>query len=156
MGLGTCHMHDHETLKRAVSEAGYRMYDCASYYKNEEVVGKAIRELLAEKVITREELFVVSKVWVDEMDDVEAACKRSLLNLGIEYVDCYLVHWPVSVRKIEGSEAYERTNIPMHKIWADMEALVDIGLARSIGVSNFNAQLLWDVLSYARHKPVVN
>ena len=136
------------------------MYDCASYYKNEEVVGQAINELIeVDKVVTRDELFVVSKIWWDEMSDIEGACKRSLSKLGLDYLDCYLVHWPVAVNKIEkedGTVEYERNNIPMHKIWEQMEALVDKGMTKSIGVSNFNAQLLWDMLTYARHKPVVN
>jgi diketogulonate reductase-like aldo/keto reductase len=80
-GLGTCHMHDAQIIKKAVSEIGYRLYDCASYYKNEETVGQAIKELLDEKIVARDELFIISKAWFDELEDVEAACRRSLEKL---------------------------------------------------------------------------
>jgi len=77
------------------------MYDCASFYKNEHIVGKALDELLnQDKIVTREELFIISKVWWDEVDDVEAACWRSLKNLGLDYIDLYLVHWPIAIKVI--------------------------------------------------------
>ena len=73
------------------------------------------------------------------MEDVESACKRSLSRLSLEYVDLYLVHWPVAIRTIkdETSTKYEKIKIPIHKIWPQMESLVEKGLTRSIGVSNF-------------------
>jgi len=136
------------------------MFDNASFYKNEELVGGVLNELLNEdKSHKREDLFVISKVWWDEVEDCEAACRRSLAKLKVEYLDLYLVHWPIAMKKIEveGQEpTYERINIPMYKIWSQMEALVDKGLVKSIGVSNFNVQALWDMLSYARIKPVCN
>ena len=67
----------------------------------------------------------------------------------------YLVHWPIAVKDV-GDGKFERIKIPMYKIWAQMEALVDKGLVKSIGVSNFNVQLIWDMLSYARIPPAVN
>ena len=100
-GLGTCHMHDPQIIKKAVSELGYRLYDCASYYRNEETVGIAINELInVDKVVKREDLFIISKCWFDELEDVEAACKRSLEKLGVEYLDLYLVHWPFCMKEI--------------------------------------------------------
>jgi len=90
-------MHDSQIIKKSVTELGYRLYDCASYYKNEEVVGKALKEIFeVEKCVTRDEMYVISKVWWDEVEDVEAACKRSLAKLGLEYLDLYLVHWPLA------------------------------------------------------------
>ena len=74
---------------------------------------------------------------MDEVEDCEAACRRSLAKLGVEYVDLYLVHWPIAVKNL-GDGKYEKINIPMYKIWAQMEDLVDKGLVKSIGVSNFN------------------
>lgn len=156
-GLGTCHMHDSQTIKKAVSELGYRMYDCASYYKNEETVGEAIHELLKEGSVTRADLFVISKAWFDELEDVEAACRRSLEKLKVEQLDLYLVHWPFCMREVtqpDGTTKHEMVKIPMHKIWAQMESLVDKGLVRSIGLSNFNVQATWDILTYCRIKPV--
>lgn len=66
-------------IKQTASQMGYRMFDCASFYKNEELVGQALNELInVDKSVSREEMFIVSKVWWDEVEDVEAACKRSL------------------------------------------------------------------------------
>lgn len=106
-------------------------------------------------------MFIISKVWWNEVEDVEAACKRSLQKLNVDYLDLYLVHWPIAVEVVEpeqegGKPTYKRINLPMYKIWAQMEALVDQGLVKSIGVSNFNVQMLWDMLSYSRIKPVIN
>ena len=86
-------------------------------------------------------MFIVTKVWIDEVEDVESACRRSLGRLGLEYVDLYLLHWPISVREVpqeDGSASYEKLKIPIHKIWPQLESLFDKGLAKSIGVSNFN------------------
>ena len=96
------------------------MFDCASFYKNEELVGKALHELInVDKTVTREEMFIVSKVWWDEVEDVEAACKRSLQKLGLEYLDLYLVHWPIAIREVQenGATKFERVKMPMHKVW---------------------------------------
>ena len=161
-GLGTFAMTDGKAIKQSIVDYGYRMFDCASFYKNEELVGSVLNEVLnVDKTHTREEMFVISKVWWDEVEDVEAACRRSLKKLQVDYLDLYLVHWPIAVREVksadeEGGPQYEKIKIPMHKIWAQMEALVDKGLVRSIGISNFNLQLTWDLLNYARIRPACN
>ena len=159
-GLGTYGMDNKDTLKKAVSEQGYRMYDCASFYKNEAIVGQALEEILIkDQSVKRKDLFIISKVWWDEVDDVETACRRSLQKLGLEYLDLYLVHWPIALKTIQlenGEVGYEKLKLPMYKIWAQMESLVDKGLVRSIGTSNFNVQSLWDMLSYARIPPACN
>jgi 2,5-diketo-D-gluconate reductase A len=95
-GLGTFAMDNSEVIKTAIIDLGYRMLDCASFYKNEEMVGNALSEVLASSKVTREEMFIVSKVWWDEVEDVEAACKRSMQRLGVEYLDLYLIHWPIA------------------------------------------------------------
>jgi len=101
-GLGTCYLTDAEHIRISVTECGYRMLDCASCYKNEEVVGVAINGMLNGKnPIKREELYVVSKVWQDEGEDCESACRRSLANLQVDYLDMYLVHWPIALREIQ-------------------------------------------------------
>ena len=118
------------------------MYDCASFYKNEQIVGEALNEILVkDQSVKREDMFIISKVWWDEVEDVEAACKRSLQKLGLEYLDLYLVHWPIALKTIQlenGEVGYEKLKFPMYKIWAQMESLVDKGLVKSIGTSNFN------------------
>jgi len=157
-GLGTYDISDSEVMKKAASELGYRMYDCASYYKNEEVLGDAVTGILAEKTCTREELYIISKIWWDEVGDCEAACRRSLEKLKVDYIDLYLVHWPMAITVTGDGDNKKHTNarLPMHKIWPQMEALVEKGLVKSIGVSNFNVQSLWDLLAYAKIPPTVN
>ena len=96
-GLGTFSLKDPKLMEKAITTDGYRMLDCASYYKNEELVGEALGNCFNSGSVARDELFIVSKVWVDEVQDCEAACKRSLQKLGLEYLDLYLIHWPVAM-----------------------------------------------------------
>jgi len=107
------------------------------------VVGEGIKIFLdSHQNVTREDIFVVTKIWMDEVEDVDSACKRSLDRLGLDYVDLYLMHWTTAVRRLQEADAggiiNERINMPVHKVWPQMEALVDKGLTKSIGISNFN------------------
>lgn len=128
--------------------------DCASFYKNEEIVGEGIQRAISTGVVKREELFVVSKVWPTEMHDIEGALERTLGRLGLEYVDLYLLHWPVATQEEEGQVTFTRQ--PLHVRWAVMEGLVTQEKARSIGVSNHNVQLIADMLTYCQIRPAVN
>ena len=116
-------MHDAATIKAAAVDLGYKMFDCASFYKNEEVVGEVFNEMFnVEKTARREDVFIISKAWWDEVEDVEAACRRSLAKLRVDYVDLYLVHWPVAVRPLPpedkgGELKYQKIKLPMQKIW---------------------------------------
>ena len=156
-GLGTYHIEKAGVVYKAI-ELGYRMFDCASFYKNEEAVGAEFKQAFDAGLVKREDLFIVSKVWWDEVSDCDAAIKRSLKKLGVEYLDLYLVHWPIAVdvKEVDGKTTYERRRLPMYKVWEQMEALVDAGLTRSIGTSNFNLQMLWDMMAYCKHKPSCN
>jgi diketogulonate reductase-like aldo/keto reductase len=141
IGLGTDGIQDSEIIYKAIVDIGYRLIDTASRYKNEVAVGKGVNFALQSGKVSRKEMFVVTKVWIDEVEDVVAACRRSLGRLGLEYVDLYLLHWPIAVREDhqdDGSVTFEKLKIPIHKIWPQLESLVDYGLAKSIGVSNFN------------------
>jgi len=131
----------------AMNEAGYIHIDTASIYKNEEKVGEALKALFASGK-KREDIFVTTKIWHSDHNDAHAALKTSLTKLGLDYVDLYLVHWPIG--------GYADPACPLHKLWPQMEALVEQGLTKSIGVSNFNVQLLLDLLTYAKIKPVCN
>ena len=82
-------------------EIGYRLIDTASRYKNEEAVGEGIKQALESGKVKRDDLFVVTKVWIDEVEDVEGACRRSLARLGLDQVDLYLLHWPIAVREVK-------------------------------------------------------
>ncbi len=125
LGLGVYKATDDVELKQAISDAvsfGYRLIDTASFYKNEEGVGKGIQAL----DLPRENLFVTTKIWntAQRIGDIEDSFNRSLERLGLDYVDLYLIHWPVP-------GCFGNT-------WKVMEKLRADGMAKSIGVSNFS------------------
>ena len=108
-----------EKIVEAVLKMNYRMLDCASFYHNQKLVGEAW-STINQNGIKREDLFMVSKVWWDEVDDVENACRQTLKDLQLEYLDLYLVHWPIAMKTIkndDGTTSYERMKVPMHKVW---------------------------------------
>lgn len=112
--------------------AGYRLIDTASSYKNEEAVGSAIREAVLEGTVTREELFITTKAYIQEMgyDNLKEAFARSLSKLGLDYLDLYLVHMPLG---------------DYYGAWRAMEELYKEGKIRAIGVCNFDAARLMDL-----------
>ena len=142
--------------------AGYRHIDCASVYGNEREIGEALAEVMRSGV-KREDLWITSKVWNDRHGDVIGSCEESLVNLGLEYLDMYLVHWPfpnfhppgcdVDFRSA-GAEAYIHEHYM--QTWRAMERLVEKGLARHIGTSNMTIPKLRLVLRDARILPAVN
>ncbi|KAM4616367.1 aldo-keto reductase family 1 member A1-A [Polymixia lowei] len=167
VGLGTWKSAPGQ-VKQAVLAAldfGYRHIDCAAAYGNEQEVGEALALRVGPgKALRREEVFVTSKLWNTKHDpqDVEEACRTSLDHLGLSYLDLYLMHWPMAFqrgkelmpRRGDGSVCYSETHY--RDTWVAMESLVDKGLVKAIGLSNFNAKQTDDVISMARHKPVVN
>lgn len=153
VGLGTWKAEKGQ-VKDAVHialQAGYRHIDCASVYQNEDEVGEALSYALHRGHIRREELFICSKVWNNEhgKEGVRAACQRSLKALSLDYLDLYLIHWPVS-GSVGGT-----VQPPIKETWQALESLVKEGLVKSIGVSNFSSKKLQDILSYAEIPPAV-
>ncbi|GAB2503699.1 putative oxidoreductase [Corynebacterium atrinae] len=148
LGLGTWNLtgEDGARIVREAIAMGYRHIDTASIYHNEEEVGQAIREAIAAGDVTREELFVTSKLWNDDQgeDRVPAAFQESLHRLGLEYLDLYLVHWPApSLGKyLESYEAIAR--------------LQGLGVIQSIGVSNFYEEVLHELIDATGTAPAVN
>lgn len=143
LGLGVYKATGNNEVENAICwavEAGYRLIDTASVYKNEEGVGRGIKAAS----VKREELFVTTKVWNNAqcMNDVEGAFNRSLERLGLEYVDLYLIHWPVA-------GCYIAT-------WKALEKIYSSGRAKSIGVSNFSVQDLEKLNEQCGIVPAVN
>ena len=153
LGFGTWKGNKGEIYASVMSavKAGYRHVDCAEYYKNEGEVGDAIEEILGHGVVSRSELFLVSKLWNTDhgAKRVRAACEKSIRLLKVDYLDLYLIHWPVTGNR--GAEV----SPSIRETWEAMEALVDDGLVRAIGVSNFSSKKVEELLSYARVAPAV-
>ncbi|XP_041449180.1 aldo-keto reductase family 1 member B1 [Drosophila obscura] len=163
LGLGTWKSFESEAYQATCSaiDIGYRHFDTAFVYENETEVGQAVREKIAAGVIKREDIFVTTKLGGIHHDPelVERAFRLSLNNLGLEYIDMYLMHLPIGQKFHNDSNVHgtlELTDVDYLDTWREMEKLVDLGLARSIGLSNFNAAQTERVLANCRIKPVVN
>ncbi|XP_021752160.1 NADPH-dependent aldo-keto reductase, chloroplastic-like [Chenopodium quinoa] len=163
LGLGTySSSYDHETTQKAIHMAikmGYRHFDTAKIYGTEPALGKALTEAISDGVVERKNIFVTSKLWSSDHDDPVSALNQSLQNLGMEYVDLYLVHWPVRFKSwaeypVPNEEDFEETD--MESTWAGMEKCLDLGLCKAIGVSNFSTRKLQHLMNFATVCPAVN
>lgn len=168
VGLGTFGSDNYnpDQVAAAVKQAvklGYRHLDCASIYGNEKEIGDTLKELFAEGIVKREDLWITSKVWNNMHGDVIGSCQRSMADLGVDYLDLYLVHWPFPNHHAKGVTVDSRDPhaVPyIHenymKTWAAMEKLVEMGLVRNIGTSNMTIAKMQLLLRDCRIKPVVN
>lgn len=164
LGLGTWKSKPGEVYE-AVKEAihlGYRHIDCAHIYGNEAEIGQALEEAITDGV-KREDLWITSKLWNDSHhpENVRPALETTLKNLRLDYLDLYLMHWPVAQKS---DVVYPKTaddlisldDLPVLDTWGGMEECVDNDLVRYIGVSNFSAHKLQQLLDQARIKPAMN
>jgi diketogulonate reductase-like aldo/keto reductase len=166
LGFGTS-LSDNTKTRSAVRtavEVGFRHLDAAERYRNEALVGVAIKELLADKVVRRDDLFVTTKLWNNNHrpERVERALQNSLDRLGLEDVDLYLVHTPFAFqpgddqdpRHPHGAVIYDE-GITLEETWTAMEGLVDQGLSRAIGLSDISAARAREIVDAARIAPAV-
>ena len=145
-GFGTLQIKDAEVCEKCIYEAikaGVRMFDTAPAYFNEEAVGKGIAKAIAEGLVTREELFIVTKLWIQDTPKnmVRAAVMESMRKLQVQYLDLYLIHQPYG--------SYMES-------WPVMEQLVREGKLKNIGVCNFSKSKLEELQKTAEVKPAVN
>lgn len=158
-----------DTVVEAV-RAGYRHFDSAADYANEAETGEGLARAMAEGLVKREELWVTSKLWntFHAPEHVEEACRKSLADLQLDYLDLYLIHFPIALEYVPIEERYppewlhdpEAANpvmkpakVPLHQTWMAMEALVEKGLVNRIGVCNYNSALIHDLMTYAKVPP---
>ncbi|MEH6784125.1 MAG: aldo/keto reductase [Alcanivorax jadensis] len=165
LGLGTWKSQPGEVYEavKAAIEMGYRHIDCAHIYGNEDEIGQALQDVFAAGTVQREDLWITSKLWNSDHapKDVQPALETTLNNLKLDYLDLYLMHWPVALKKgvpfpQSGDDMVSLNDLPVATTWAAMEALVDNNLTRQIGVSNFSVTKLEDLVSKARLKPAMN
>ncbi len=164
-----------EATARAVQDAisvGYRHIDSACDYGNEVEAGEGIKAAISGGHCSREDLWVTSKLWstYHRPERVRSACERTLSDLGLDYLDLYLIHFPIALRYVDFADRYppgwiydpsaaqpsmEVDAVPLYETWAEMEKLVDAGLVKQIGICNFTSGLLIDLMAYSRIKPVM-
>ena len=145
IGYGVFRMTDLEECENAVVHAvktGYRLIDTAAAYKNETAVGKAIKRVIAEGIVSREDLFITTKLWITDTtyEKAKEGFKRSLDRLDLDYVDLYLIHQPYN---------------DYYGAWRALEELYEEGKVKSIGVDNFTQDRMADFLFFNKVKPAV-
>jgi diketogulonate reductase-like aldo/keto reductase len=174
LGLGVWKVERHlaaQTVREAIA-AGYRHFDCACDYGNEAEVGEGLQRVLQSGTCRRDELWITSKLWntYHAAEHVRPAVERSLADLRLEYLDLYLIHFPLAQRFVPFEKRYppgwfhdpdvsqprvELAKVPIAETWQAMEDLVRAGLVRNIGVCNFNTSLLRDLLTHSEIAPAV-
>ncbi|MFY0652931.1 MAG: aldo/keto reductase [Cyclobacteriaceae bacterium] len=165
IGLGTWKAPEGEGYKalREAIRLGYRHIDCAHLYMNEKELGRALHDAMAEGDVSRKDLWITSKLWNNshKKHQVKPALETTLADLQLDYIDLYLIHWPVVIKDdvvfpsgVEDLVSLDE--VPLEETWAAMEDLADEGLARHIGVSNFSVKRLEQISKNARIKPEAN
>ncbi|KAF1344417.1 NADP-dependent oxidoreductase domain-containing protein [Delphinella strobiligena] len=154
-----------DTVYNAI-KTGYRLFDGACDYGNEKEAGQGFARAIKDGLVKREELFIVSKLWnsFHDKERVKPICKKQLQDYGIDYFDLFYIHFPIALKYVDPSVRYppgwqdENDKVsfakaPLHETWSALEELVDEGLAKSIGISNYSGSLILDLFRYARILP---
>jgi len=165
LGLGTWKSTPGEVGEAIIHaiKAGIRHFDCAAIYGNEKEIGEALRKAVDSGLVKREELFITSKLWnnAHHFDSVLPALKQTLADLQLDYLDLYLIHWPVvhkpeSVNPKTADDFLSLAEVPLIETWEGMIKAKEAGLARHIGVSNFSITKLRHLMINTRMNPEMN
>lgn len=166
IGLGTWKARDNE-VKKAVEyalEIGYRHIDCAQNYANEKAVGEALKNVFSKGTIRRDEVWITSKLWNNshKREDVIPVLKETLSDLQLEYLDLYLIHWPVAFQPevstfpMKDSDYLSLEEVPLIETWEALLEAREQGLIRHAGVSNFSSKKLKELALQTTHIPELN
>lgn len=165
IGLGTWKMDDGAATQAVVNaiRCGYRHIDCAAIYLNESDIGLAFESAFQQGIVAREALWVTSKLWCNrhKPELVMSALKQTLSDLKLDYLDLYMIHWPIVfrhdlVRPESGADFVPLSEVPLPATWQALEECVDAGLCKHLGVCNFNTENLDLIRTNAKHSPAVN
>lgn len=167
LGLGTWNAKKDRVsfaVEEALTQFGYSHIDCAWVYENEKEVGEAFHRVFDGGKRKREEVFITSKLWNSshKKEHVIEACKQTLADLQLEYLDLYLMHFGIAsphglgIEPLDVNGVLITEKVSIQETWEAMEELVSLGLVKAIGVSNFTAPMLIDLLTYAKIVPAVN
>jgi aldehyde reductase len=168
LGLGTFQSPPGvvENAIKVAIDAGYRHFDCADFYENEDEVGKALRQAIKEGKVKREDLFITGKVWPNwfAKGRPTKSAQRTLKNLGFDFVDLLLIHWPTPLKQVDddfypkdkNGQCLFDESIQLIDVWKEFEDIKKRGLTKSIGVSNFNSEQIDDLIKNSSTVPVMN
>jgi alcohol dehydrogenase (NADP+) len=165
LGLGTWKSEPEEVYRavRSAIEVGYRHIDCAAIYQNEEEVGRALSDAFQAGDVRREEMWITSKLWNDSHapEHVRPALETSLSKLQLDYLDLYLIHWPVALRHgtalpLGPQDFLPLSEVPLESTWEAMLRVSETGLTRQAGVSNFSRTKIEKVRVATGRAPAIN